>query len=307
MRALITGILGQDGSYMAELLHSKGYEVYGIVKVNSNYTKMSLLPNGTEISGFDILDKGRLQKEIEEIKPNEIYNFAGVSNVFNPLEDLDHTLNLNAKVPQNILEIIYKVDKSIKFFQASSCLIFGNDTYGMQDENTPCNPIHPYGASKLYADNIVKEFRKKGVYACSGIFFNHESKRRGENFFSKRITREVKEVKEFKRDKIKVGNLSSLRDMGYAPDFMEAAYLMMHNSEPKDYVIGTGKLISMRDFVVKCLELKGLDYNTHIEADPSLYRANDTRVLKANITKIKRDLGWEPKHNIDDIIKIMME
>lgn len=307
MRALITGILGQDGSYMAELLHKKGYEVYGIVKEGYDKKRLLSLPDGVMIRAVNILDRFHLQVVIEDIKPNEIYNFAGVSNVFNPLEDLDNTLNLNAKVPQNILEIIYKVDKSIKFFQASSCLIFGNNTYGIQNEETPINPIHPYGASKLYADNMVKEFRKLGVYACSGIFFNHESKRRGENFFSKRITREINEVSRGERDKIIVGNLSVMRDYGYAPDFMEAAYLMMHNSEPKDYVIGTGKLISLQDFVKKCLELKGLDYNTHIKADPELYRTSDTSILRADISKITKDLGWEPKHNIDDIVKIMME
>ena len=310
-KALILGVLGQDGSFMAELLSSKGYEVHGIVKENTLIERIEWIESlviNINIHRVNILDKSQLSTIIKIIKPNEIYNFAGMSNVFNAWEDLDSVFDINARLPQNIMDIILYFDRSIKYFQASSSLIFGRDTSGKQNELTPTNPIYPYGITKLYADNMVKEYRKTfGLYFCSGILFNHESERRGDNFFSKKITREVCEIKKGKKEKIKVGNLSALRDYGYAPDYTQAIYLMMNNSEPKDYVIGTGKTISMYDFLKKCCVYMGINHEECFEFDTSLYRENDTNVLCADITKITKDLGWKPKHSIDDIIKIMID
>ena len=315
-KALVIGLLGQDGSYLAELLHKKGYEVFGIVRENQQTGKgsriewMLNLISGIRIFPVDILDKAQLRRIIETICPHEIYNFAGDSNVFNAWSNLDLTLDLNARVPQHILEIILGNIKfsGTKFFQASSCLTFGRDTSGAQNERTPANPIHPYGITKNYSTNMVKEFRHSlGVFAVSGIFFNHESERRGNDFFSKKITSAVAKIKDGSDEKIDVGNLSAQRDFGYAPDFMEAVWLMMQNEKPTDYVIGTGKLISMEEFVKKSFEYVGLDYKKFIRYDETLHRKNDTAVLRADITKIQTELGWTPTHTVDEMIAKMID
>lgn len=307
-RALITGINGQDGFYMAEYLTAKGYEIHGVVRENTGTNWLQeMFPEAT-FHHIDLLDKSTLQKIIISVHPTEIYNFAGVSDVFSAWTILQYTIELNAMVPLYILETIRDFDKNIKFFQASSCLIFGRDGSGLQNEKTPDNPIHPYGISKLMADNFVREFRHVfGLYACSGIFFTHESPRRGERFFSKKVISAVARIKNGSTEKLMVGNLDALRDFGFSPDFMEAAYLIMQQTKAEDYVIGTGNLISMHVFVEKCFTKAGLNYKDHVVVDPELYRANDTKVLKADITKIKRTLGWYPKHNVDEMISIMLD
>lgn len=280
-RAIIFGISGQDGSFCSELLKSKGYEVFGVTKNDS--TNIFELING--------------------INPDEIYNFAGVSNVIRPYDRLDEIFEVNAKLPQQILETIVKVDKKIKFFQASSSLIFGKDKSRSQNELTPFRPIYPYGCAKLYAHNMVNEFRETfGLFACCGIFFNHESERRKEHFFSRKICKAAAT-----KTKVKVGNLDSLRDFGYAKDYMEAAYMMMQAKEPKDYVIGTGKLISMRAFAEKAFSYVGLDYREYVIEDEELKRKNDTNVLCAAASRIELDLGWKAKTSIDEMIKIIIE
>lgn len=309
-KALIFGILGQDGSYMAELLTSKNYMIFGVVRENADLNKINfiklLIPN-INIIYINVLNKNKIFETINNVKPNEIYNFASVSDVFNPWENLDLIFNTNAMLPQNILEAIIKIDKKIKFFQASSSLIFGRDASGYQNEETPSNPIHPYGIAKLYADNMIKEFRYKfGLYCCSGIFFNHSSSRLKDGFFSKKITSSVINIKNGKQNKICVGNILSQRDHGYAPDFMKAVYLMMNNSEPKDYVIGTGKLTSMEEFMKKCFEYVNLDYKKYIEISDNLIRLNDTNILRANISNINKDLNWLPEHSVDEMIEFMI-
>ena len=310
-KALITGILGQDGSYMAELLTKNGYEIHGIVKPDTENSRINwikgIVPNVT-IWKIDILSKLRLSHAIQRILPHEIYNFAGISNVFNAWDNLDKIFAINAQVPQHILELILEFDKSIKFFQASSCLIFGRDTSGFQNESTPTNPIYPYGITKLYADNMVKEFRKTfGIFACSGIFFPHESERRGEEFLTKKITTAVSKIKAGKQKMLKVGNVESSRDWGYAPDYMDAAYRIMQNNNAKDYVIGSGILTDTITFIEKCFDYVGLCFSDHIEFDQQLLRETDTEILKADISKIKQDIGWKPTTNINEIIKIMID
>ena len=278
MKAFITGITGMDGSHMKDLLHEKGYEVEGVGKQNIS-----------DIIYF-----------IKDFKPDEIYNFASSSNVFDAWADIDYVFETDARLPQKILETIKGTD--IKFFQASSCLTFGLNTYGVQNESTARCPIHPYGIAKLYADNMVSEFRRWfGVYACSGIFFNHTSVRRGEGFFTKKVCKAAA-----KGEMIKVGNLEAVRDMGYAPDYMESVYLMMCQDEPKDCVIGTGTLTSMNIFVKLAYEYVGLDYTEYLVTDDALIRKNDMNVLRADNTRI-RGMGWKPKTTMDEIIKIMID
>lgn len=310
MKALIVGVLGQDGSYLAELLASKGYEVTGVVKVNSDRKRTDWLERlvpGINWVEADILNANEWLCLLHTWKPAEIYNFAGVTNVFEPWSDIEQTFMLNANVPQIIMEAILKIDKSIKYFQASSCLIFGKDTSGFQNEETPACPVLPYGAAKLYADNMVKEFRDTfGMYCCSGIFFNHESPRRGQGFFTKKISTAVKNIKAGKESKLTVGGLSAYKDYGYAPDFMQAAHLMMGNAEPTDYVIGTGTLVTNETFVIKCFESVGLDYKEYLTLDLELQR-RPLNVLRADISKITNDLKWRPEHSIDELVSIMMK
>lgn len=280
-KAIVIGANGQDGSFMCELLESKGYEVYKTTKTNVYL----------------------LHLDIETICPDEIYNFAGVSNVINPYENTEEIFKTNARLPQIILEIIVKVNKSIKYFQASSALIFGRDKSGKQSEQTPFNPIYPYGCAKLYAHNMVNEFRNEyGLFACCGIFFPHESERRKEHFFSRKTTKAAAI-----KSKITVGNLSVFRDFGYAKDYMEAAYLMMQSDRATDYCIGTGQLILLKYFTKKAFDHVGLDYKDYVQESEQQTRKNDTEILCADITKIKNELGWKPTTSIDEMIKIMIE
>jgi GDPmannose 4,6-dehydratase len=304
MKALITGILGQDGYYLSKILKSNGYDVFGLVREDTKDFRI----HDSNIIKVNICDKNKLYDIIGNIKPDIIYNLASFSNVFNPWDNLDDIFKLNSKVPQDILECILKIDKNIKFFQASSCLIYGRSNTQFQNELTPTSPIYPYGITKLYADNMVKEYRETfGLYACSGIFYNHESERRPNNFFSKKITEGVSKIYNGKLDVVKVGDLSSKRDFGYAPDFMDAVHKMMCNKNPTDYVIGTGELISMLDFTKKCFEYVGLDYVKYIDIDVNMIRKNETNVLRADISKINNELGWSPSKNIDQIISTMMD
>jgi GDPmannose 4,6-dehydratase len=310
-KAIITGVLGQDGSYLAELLASKNYQIFGIIKSGSNINKIlwlqNLIPNIKFIK-INAINKLEVYKTIEEIKPDEIYNMAGISNVFDPWKNTEEVFYINCKIPLNILDSISKIDKSIKFFQSSSCLIFGRDNSGLQNEKTPNNPLYPYGASKLFADNLVKEYRNNfEMYCCSGIFFNHESPRRQDMFFSKKIIKAAVDISQGKQKRVNLGNLSTYRDYGYAPDFMEAVYLMMNNVKPTDYVIGTGKLTYLEDFVKKTFDFLNLDYRNFIDINPKYFRNNDKNIMKADISKISKELNWKPKHSVDDIIKIIIQ
>jgi GDPmannose 4,6-dehydratase len=302
MKVVVTGALGQDSMYMTELLLSKGYEVIGISRDIDDKRNI----NNIKLYNVDLLSKKEISEFIEYIKPDEIYNFASVSNVINPWDNIDYTFNLNGRLPQYILESI--VGKKIKYFQASSCLVFGNDKSNLQNEFTPRNPLYPYGVAKLYADNLISEFRNKyDVFAVSGIYFNHESERRGLNFFTRKITSSIPKILKDKSIKIKLGNIDSLRDIGYAPDFMDASYKILSLDKPSDYVVGTGEMISMRDFLKKCFDVVSLDYLNHIEQDENLIRTNETNYLRADISKIKKDAGWEPSTPVDSIIEKMVK
>lgn len=309
MKALIIGILGMDGSHMAELLHSKGYRVHGVVRPDTTKVRMdwlrALVPSIT-FHTTNILHRVNLEGLICEVNPDVIYNFAGETNVFNAWDNVERTFELNGQLPQRILELIRRIGPSIKYFQASSCLIFGRDKSGLQNEDTPISPIYPYGAAKAYADEMVKSYREQfGIFACSGILFPHESGRRGDGFFTKRVTSAVAKIKEGKQDKLELGDLSQMRDWTYSPDVCDAVHLMMQQKIPRDYVIGSGVLTKTEDFVRKCFTSVDLVYENHVVMNKGS-RSVDTEVMRADISKIKEDLRWEPRHNVDDIIKIMI-
>jgi len=311
-KAIITGVLGQDGSYMAELLSQKKYDVTGIINPHTHNKDNRIRWIKKLVPSIKILERNLSNRVhtfdlVENIKPDEIYNFAGYSNVFNPWDNLDSVYEVNCKIPQNFLEAVSNLNRRIKFFQASSCLIYGRSKTKFQHEKTPFAPLYPYGITKLYAHNLVTEFREKyNIFACSAIFFNHESERRGNNFFTQKIICAIGEIIKGKRDKVAVGDLSSFRDMGYAPDFMDASFLMMQNNIPADYVVGTGKLIKMEEFVSKSFKAAGLNWRDHITHDKQFERPKETLQLRADIKKIKKELGWHPTQTIDNIIDKML-
>lgn len=286
-RVIVTGSGGMDGSHITELLKQQGYEVYGIPKPQT---------------------RDELFTIINSYRPAHIYNFAGYSNTFLPYVDLEEMIKTNYILPAQLLEIIWDVDSSIRFFQASSCLVFGKDISGIQNEDTPINPIHPYATAKYAAQALVKMFREdKGLFACSGILFPHESPRRGKDFFTKKVVSAVARIKNGSTEKLKVGDLTQLRDWTYSPDVCAAAILMLQADKPQDYVIGSGVLTSTEDFVQRCFKYVGLDYKKYIEYDESLHRKNDFNIMRADTTKIKKDLGWKPTVSIDGIIAEMVD
>ncbi len=267
MKAIVTGsISGQDGHYMVQLLESKGWEVYRMKRPE--------------------LIRMRMKRVLRQFKPDVVYNFAGISNVFDPYENVDRLFDVNGRIPQHFLEAIQIVNPEIKFFQASSCLTL--------------DVLYPYGAAKLYADNMVKMFRKDyGLFACSGILYPHESIRRGDNFFTKKVTNAAK-----KKEGITLATIQGQRDWGFAGDYVEAAYAMMQQEVPRDYQIGTGVLTDLEYFVKKSYEVVGLDYRDYVRTK-NIPRRNDADMV-ADISEIKK-IGWQPKHNVDDIINMMMK
>jgi len=310
--ALVLGVLGQMGSFLAELLYSKGYEVHGVVRKNTSPERIewikSLVPN-IAIYKIDIAKTLELSMIINNLRPECIYNFIGVTNTFQPWADIDSVLDLNAKFPQRILETIVTTDKNIRYFQASSCLVFGKDKTGFQNEATPRSPLWAYGASKNYADNIVMAFRDSfGLFACSGILFPTESSRRGEGFFTRKVAKAVAEIKMgVKKDKLKLGDISHMRDWMACEDAVDAIYRMMTAEKPEDYVIGSGVLTSTEFFVREAFAYQQLDYMEHIEQVPEFTRKKDMWSLCANNKKIKLELKWQPKVTVLELIKQMVE
>lgn len=260
-RAIVTGASGQDGFYMSKLLESKGYTVHTI--------------HACTVSDY-----------IDYYMPDEVYNFAGVSNVINPFLDVAEIMEVNLGTVARILTAIQTHCPETKFFQASSCLAL--------------EPTYPYGISKRAADELIKQYRDKfGLYACSGIMYPHESPRRKDYFFSKKIIKAA-----LNKEKVTVGNLNVYRDYGYAPDYMEAAWLMLQQERPKDYVIGTGVLTSLRDFTKLVFEEMDLNYKDYVVEDVT--NARPEPIMQADISTIRRELGWYPKHDVNDLIKIML-
>ena len=307
-KALILGVFGQDGSYMAELLSAKGYEVHGIgrgavARERFDWLK-GLCPN-IFIHLIHPVDKQTIEFLMAQHSFDEIYNFAGVTDTFAPFGNAENVLRLNALLPTQILEAIKGM--KIKFFNASSCLTCSNGASGAIHENSPYSPMYPYGASKVYAETMIKMYREKfGVFACSGIFFPHESERRREGFFTRKVVDGVVDIVEGRKDKLEIGNLDFSRDWGYAPEYMEAVYLMMQRDTPEDYVIGTGKVTTGLQFVFKCFEYVGLNAGKYLVENHDKKRTEQLSVW-ADASKIKADLGWEAKTTVDEIVKKMID
>ena len=310
-RALITGITGQDGAYLARFLIKKGYKVFGTYRRLStpNFWRLHNLQifDKVELIPGDIVDSGSVAQALEKSNPHEIYHLAAQSFVDVSFNQPLYTGNMTGFGCVRILEQLNKFNNKIKFYQASSSEMFGA-SLPPQNEKTLFRPRSPYGCAKVFAYHTTVNYREAyGIFAVNGILFNHESERRGETFVTKKITRGVARIKAGLDKKLYLGNLDAKRDWGYAPEYMEAAWLMLQQESPDDYVIGTGETYSVKDFVESAFRHVGIsNWEDYVEIDQRYYRPSEVDVLKADISKAKEKLGWKPKTKFDDLVKIMI-
>jgi GDPmannose 4,6-dehydratase len=309
-RALITGINGQDGSYLAEHLLEHDYQVHGLVRRASerNHERIAHLLDDVELYNGDLLDQTSLVSAVREIRPNEIYNLAAQSFVPASFSQPVLTGEFNGLGVTRLLDAIRIVDPRIRFYQASSSEMFGNVETAPQDENTKFQPRSPYGVAKLYGHWITVNFRESyGLYAVSGILFNHESPRRGTEFVTRKITLTAARIAAGLQKTLRLGNLDARRDWGYTGDYVQAMRLMLQQTEPKDYVIGTGESHSVREFVEETFRILNLDWREHVVVDPALSRPVDVDFLVANPRRARTDLGWKPGVDFHGLVRMMVE
>ena len=314
MKAFITGITGQDGSYLAELLLNKGYEVHGIIRRTSNFptTRIDHIHKDLNLYYGDVTDSSCLSRIIRKILPDEIYNLAAQSHVKVSFQEPVYTSNSVSIGTLNILEIVRDIkedlNKSIKFYQASSSEMFGKVQETPQKETTPFYPRSPYGVAKLYGHWITVNYRESyDIFGCNGILFNHESPRRGETFVTRKITRAATRIKLGLQDKLLLGNLDAQRDWGYAKDYVEAMWMMLQQNNADDYIISTGETHSVREFCEIAFNLLGLNYTDYVSVDPIYYRPSEVDLLLGDSSKAQSVLGWKPNTSFNDLIKIMIE
>jgi GDPmannose 4,6-dehydratase len=317
MRALITGITGQDGSFLAELLLEKGYEVYGIVRRSSSFntgridhlyqdphepnTRLRLLYG-------DLNDSSSLNSILRQTRPDEIYNLGAQSHVRVSFDVPEYTAEVTGVSTVRLLEAIRDVGIRPKFYQASSSELFGKVVETPQKETTPFYPRSPYGCAKAYAYFITVNYRESyGLFACNGILFNHESERRGETFVSRKITRAATRIKVGLQDKLYLGNLDARRDWGYARDYVEAMWLMMQQDEADDFVIATGETHSIREFLDLAFGRLDLDWKQYVDVDPRYFRPAEVDLLQGDATKARKKLGWKPKVMLPELVALMID
>lgn len=330
MKALITGITGQDGSYLAELLLEKGYEVHGIIRRSSSFNtgRIDHIFSDITLHYGDVTDSLSMINIINEIKPDEIYNLAAQSHVKVSFEIPEYTAQTDALGTLRILEAVRTLNLKTKIYQASTSELFGKVQEVPQKETTPFYPRSPYGAAKIYGYWITKNYREAyDMFACTGILFNHESPRRGETFVTQKIVKGLKAISEGKQEKLLLGNLNSKRDWGHAKDYVEAMWLMLQQSSPKDYVIATGEQYSVKDFVSLCAPYFGLkigwmesglkergvettdptNLKTIIEVSEKYFRPAEVESLLGDSSLARKDLKWKPKYDINALVKDMCE
>lgn len=308
--ALITGITGQDGSYLAEFLLTKGYEVHGIVRRLStpNMERLEHILPQIQLHDADLTDLSSLISVVELTKPDEVYNLAAQSFVATSWKQAILTGDLTALSVVRMLEAIRLVDKNIKFYQASSSEMFGKVRATPQDEDTPFHPRSPYAVAKVYGHYITINYRESyGMFAVSGILFNHESPRRGVEFVTRKITDGVARIKAGLTDKLALGTLDAKRDWGYAKDYVEAMWLMLQQPDPEDYVIATGKTHSIKEFCELAFGRAGLDWQKHVILDPRFARPAEVDLLLGNFTKAQEKLNWQPKTPFNELVNIMVD
>jgi GDPmannose 4,6-dehydratase len=315
-KAFITGITGQDGSYLAEFLLAKGYEVHGLIRRSSTFNTDRIDHLYTDLHDpkarmylhyGDLSVSGQMTDLLSCIRPDEIYHLGAQSHVRVSFDMPEYTGDVSGLGTLRLLEAIRKTGIQAKFYQASSSEMFGTAP-PPQDERTPFQPQSPYAAAKVYAYYIVQNYRKAyNIFACNGILFNHESPRRGETFVTRKVTRAATRIKLGLKDKLYLGNLEAKRDWGFAGDYVEAMWLMLQQEGPDDFVIATGETYSVREFVRKVFAKLDLDYQKHVEIDSRYFRPTEVDVLLGDAAKARNILGWQPKVSFDQLIDMMIK
>jgi len=313
-KALITGITGQDGSYLSEFLLKQGYEVHGIVRRVAFEDAEHRLGRITHLIDKVCLHSGSLEsyasivKVMGNVKPDECYHLAAQSFVSYSFEDAFSTINTNINGTLHVLSAIKEIAPKCKFYFAGSSEMFGLVRETPQRESTPFHPRSPYGISKVCGFHLTRNYREAyGVFACSGILFNHESPRRGFEFVTRKISRAVAEIKLGRRKQLQLGNLDAKRDWGFAGDYVRAMWLMLQQDTPDDYVIATGKTYSVREFAQKAFEYVGLDWQDYVVLDETFYRPSEVHLLEGDFCKAEKKLGWQPKVQLDELVAMMVE
>ena len=316
MRALITGITGQDGYYLAKMLLEKDYEVHGTIRRSStiNTDRIDPLISKYEDKGqlnlyySDLLDSASLNSLINQIKPEEVYNLAAQSHVSVSFKNPIYTTQTGTLGSVALLEAIRHSDNQIKFYQASSSEMYGGINKEMLNEESPFVPKSPYAASKVFAHNMTKLYRESyGLFCVNGILFNHESPVRGETFVTRKISRAVGRIFHNLQSKLSLGNLDASRDWGFAGDYVEGMWLMLQNDIPGDWVLATGETHTVKEFVEKAFKIVDLDWNDYVEISEKYFRPNEVEHLLGDSSKARKDLNWKPKTSFDDLVKMMVE
>jgi len=315
-KALITGVTGQDGSYLAEFLLSKGYEVHGVIRRSSSFNTQRIDhlyqdPHKPDTRLFlvhaDLNDSSSLNTILRDIQPDEVYNLAAQSHVRVSFDIPEYTSEVAGVGTIRILEAIRASGIKTRFYQASSSEMFGQAP-PPQNENTVFHPRSPYACAKVFSHYVTVNYREAyGLFACSGILFNHESERRGETFVTRKITRAASRIKLGLQDKLYLGNLDARRDWGYAKDYIEAMWLMLQAEKADDYVIATGETHSVKEFVEEAFNCLELDWNQYVEIDPWYYRPSEVDLLLGDATKARRELGWQPKVGFKQLVRLMID
>jgi GDPmannose 4,6-dehydratase len=314
---LVTGITGQDGSFLAELLLSKGYEVHGIIRRSSSFNTQRIdhiyrdaheVGNRLFLIHGDLADSSALNTILRQVQPDEIYNLGAQSHVRVSFDVPEYTADVTALGTIRILEAIKELGIKPRFYQASSSEMYGLTPEVPQRETTPFHPRSPYACAKVFAYHATVNYREAyNLFACNGVLFNHESERRGETFVTRKITRAATRIKMGLQEKLYLGNLDAKRDWGYARDYVEAMWLMMQADEPDDYVIATGETHSVREFVEEAFHCLDLEWRKYVEIDPWYYRPSEVDLLLGDATRARTKLGWEPKVKFKDLVRLMIE
>lgn len=316
MKAFITGVTGQDGYYLSKLLLEKGYEVHGIVRRSSSFNTERIDPliavygqdDMFQLYYSDLLDGSSLYSLINKIKPDEIYNMAAQSHVAVSFKNPLYSTNTSTIGPLTLLEAVKNSEKDIKFYQASSSEMFGGYNEVLLNEDSIFDPKSPYAAGKVFAHNLTKLYRESyGIFAVNGILFNHESPLRGETFVTRKVTRAVGRIYYNLQEKLTLGNLKAKRDWGYSADYMEGVWRMLQYKSPEDFVLSTGESHSVEEFVSEAFAVVGLNWEDYVTTDKKYYRPNEVNYLLGDSSKAKKLLGWSPKVDFKNLIKMMIE